>query len=88
MEATKAVPEVAPTRRPSLTNNASAESGSGASAEALSRTSGMASRGQKFVIRDRAGNFRPATEDGAMSLRPGESFGTMGPYGFDTLSSK
>jgi len=89
MEATKATPEVAaPTRRPNLVNNASAESGSGASAEALSRTSGMATRGQKFMIRDRAGNFRPATEDGAMSLRPGESFGIMGPFGFDVHDSK
>jgi len=89
MEATKAVPEITtPTRRHEFVNNASAESGSGASAEALSRTSSMATRGQKFMIRDRAGNFRPATEDGAMSLRPGESFGIMGPYGFDVQSSK
>ena len=76
------------TSRPEFVNNASAESGSGASAEALSRTSSMATRGQKFMIRDRAGNFRPATEDGAMSLRPGESFGIMGPFGFDVQSSK
>jgi hypothetical protein len=87
-EASASTPEIAPVASRSLVNNASLQSGSGASAEALSRTASMASRGLKHVIRGRGGAYRPATEDGALLLRPGESFGILGPTGFQLLDSK
>jgi site-specific DNA-cytosine methylase len=87
-EAAESVPEVAPEAAPGLVNNASAESGSGASAEALSRTQAMKAKGQKFVVLDRGGNPRPSTEDGAVNLRKGETFGVLNEDGtFEVLNS-
>lgn len=54
--------------------NASGESA--ASAEALSRQAGMASRGEQFVVADRAGNVRPLIGPDAVDyrVRPGETY--------------
>lgn len=57
--------------------NASAESGSGGSLEAIRRIKELARKGQTQVVVDRAGNIRPGTEDSGMSIRDGEAFGIM-----------
>jgi hypothetical protein len=66
--------------------NASLESGSGGSVEALNRTRDMAAKGQKFVRMGPGGQTVPSTEDGAVGLKPGWSFGVMGPDGFQKLN--
>lgn len=65
--------------------NASAESGSGGSVEALNRTKAMAAQGQRFVRRGPGGQIIPSNEDGGIGLRPGWSFGIMGSSGFEPL---
>jgi hypothetical protein len=68
-----------------VTPNASLESA--ASAEAMSRQAGMSSRGERFVVYDRAGNARPLIGPEAVDyqVRPGETYGIEGPDGFRTL---
>ncbi|MHA2303668.1 MAG: hypothetical protein ACXACD_22245, partial [Candidatus Thorarchaeota archaeon] len=68
-----------------VTPNASLESA--ASAEAMSRQAGMSSRGERFVVYDRAGNRRPLIGPEAVDyqVRPGETYGIEGPDGFRTL---
>jgi len=65
--------------------NASAESGSGGSVEALNRTKSMGAQGRKFVRRGPGGQMIESTEDGGIGLRPGWQFGVMGPGGFERL---
>jgi hypothetical protein len=68
--------------------NASAESA--ASAEALSRQSGMQARGEQFVVYDRAGNKRPLIGPDAVDYTPqrGETFGVETPRGFVKLNDQ
>jgi hypothetical protein len=68
--------------------NASGESA--ASAEAISRQSGMKSKGEQYVVYDRAGNERPLIGPEAVDYqaRPGETYGIKGPEGFRTLEDK
>jgi hypothetical protein len=65
--------------------NASGESS--ASLEALSRQSGMRSRGEQFVVYDRTGQRRPLLGPDAVdyAVRPGETYGIEGPNGFRVL---
>jgi hypothetical protein len=66
---------------PSATNlpiNASAESGSGGSVEAINRAARMGRT--RYVIVDRAGNVRPSTED-TPRLSPNEAWGEMDAAG-------
>ncbi len=66
--------------------NASGESA--ASAEAMSRNAGMKSRGEQFVVYDRAGNERPLIGPDAVDYNPkkGETYGVKTPEGFRTLT--
>lgn len=66
--------------------NASGESA--ASAEAMSRNAGMKSRGEQFVVYDRAGNERPLIGPDAVDYHPakGETYGVKTPDGFRTLT--
>jgi len=68
--------------------NASGESA--ASAEALSRQRGMSSRGEKFVVYDRAGNKRPLIGPDAVDYTPrqGETYGVEGSEGFRALDDR
>lgn len=68
--------------------NASGESA--ASAEALSRQSGMAARGERFVVYDRAGRARPLVGPDAVDYvaQPGETYGVETPQGFRVLDDK
>lgn len=68
--------------------NASGESA--ASAEAISRLAGMTARGEQFVVYDRAGNARPIVGADAVDYqaRTGETFGILGPDGFQVLDDK
>jgi hypothetical protein len=68
--------------------NASGESA--ASAEAISRQSGMQAKGEQFVVYDRAGNKRPLIGPDAVDYRaqPGETYGVEGPNGFWALDNK
>jgi hypothetical protein len=61
---------------------------SAASLEALSRQSGMQTRGEQFVVYDRAGNARPLIGPDAVDYVPrtGETYGVQGPEGFRTLA--
>lgn len=78
----------APVRPTELATNASGESA--ASAEALSRQAGMKSKGDMFVVYDRAGQMRPLLGPDAVDYnpRPGETYGIMGPDGFRLLEDK
>lgn len=69
-----------------ITPNASGESM--ASQEAINRQNSMKSQGQQFVVFDRAGNMRPLIGPEAVDYqpRPGETYGVMGPDGFQTLT--
>lgn len=71
-----------------LTTNGSGESA--ASAEALSRQSGMNARGEQFVVYDRAGNRRPLLGPDAVDYvaRQGETYGVEGPNGFRALDDR
>ncbi len=68
--------------------NASGDSS--ASMEALSRMEGMKSRGEKFVVYDRAGRPRPLIGPDAVDYVPknGETFGIQGPNGFKPLTKR
>jgi hypothetical protein len=84
-EAEAATPEAQTEQLRQLANNASLESGSGASVEALNRTAAMRKKGQQFVRLDPAGNPITTTEDGAVRLPKGWSFGILHKDGFFEL---
>jgi len=61
--------------------NASAESGSGGSVEALNRTRAMAAQGKRYVRVNPGGQAIPTTEDGALRLPRGWKFGVQNADG-------
>lgn len=72
---------------PQNTPNASGESS--ASAEALSRQEGMRSRGEQYVVYDKAGNEKPLIGPDAVDYvaKEGETYGIKTPRGFVQLEN-
>ena len=78
------------TEAPTGSEAANASGESAASLEALSRGAGMASRGERFVVYDRAGNERPLLGPDAVdyTAKAGETYGVAGPTGFRLLEDR